>query len=106
MLDTYYYGWDVDICIVTQQDVLGTSYTPDCPGGELGFLEDYENAFINIDAVSPTELYTDEGKCHNFITNFSLINHTADMADDSVAQTTTWDELASYLRRKLALLYA
>ena len=65
---------------------MKTKYTPDDPGEELGFLGDFENAFIDIDAVSPTEFYTDEGKCHTFITNFSSINHTADMADDSAAQ--------------------
>ena len=96
-LDTFRYGGDVDVYIIRQQDVLRTQYTPNYPGKELGFLEDYETAFVNIEAVSPDPLYSDEGKRQTFLANFSLINHTAEIADILSSQTSTWEELTSSL---------
>ena len=101
-LDTYRYGGDVDVYIARQQDILRVRYTPDYPGKELGFLEDYETAFINIDAVSETPLHNDQLKRQTFINNFSLIGHTNKMADNVFEQTDTWEQLVSSLRTKLA----
>ena len=89
-----------------QQDVVCTQYTPNYPGKELEFLEDYETAFVNIEAVSPMPLYSDEGKRQTFLANFSLINHTAEIIDILSSQTSTWEELTSSLHSKLACRYA
>ena len=76
----------------------------------LQFLEDHENAFMNIEYVlrsnpmtgATTTLCTDEGKRRLFVTNFTHPDHTAEMIDSVEATTTTWDAMVNALRRRIA----
>ena len=101
-LDTYRYDGNVDVYISVQQEVLKTKFHAHYPGGALAFAEAYETAFINIDKVSPEPLYTDVGKRNLFLLNFSVTDHTADLADLLAHNTETWHELMDYLRSSLA----
>ena len=62
LLETYCYNGDVVLYISEQQLVLCELYHDDYPGQELGFLEAYETAFSNIDAVSDEPLHSEYGK--------------------------------------------
>ena len=111
-VDTFRYDGDVDVYLAQQQAVLNTRYHPKYPGGPIKFLEAYETAFMNIDYVLRRKrlngdhrcdgYYTDDGKRRLFVQNFSVINHTADLIDNVVNNTETWDAMVDDLRRRLA----
>ena len=102
-LDKYRYGGNKEVYLAEEQQKIRVRYTPDFPGGELGFLEQYETAFINIDSASDSLLFSDEGKRTLFLTNFSCIGHTTELVDILQSTTNTWDGLIKSLRRKMAL---
>jgi len=78
----------------------------------IQFLEDYEDAFLNIDYVLRNQpdyagnngitLYTDDGKRRQFVQNFSVPDFTADLIDTVEQTTNTWDAMVSSLRQRIA----
>ena len=50
-LEVFRFNGDVDVFLAEQQEVLKTQFSHTYPGGAIKFLESYETAFINIDAV-------------------------------------------------------
>ena len=78
----------------------------------MKYLEDCDNAFTNIDYVLKDEpeyanskdgtYYTNVTKRSTFVTYFSVQNLTADLVDTVAENTTTWDEMVSSLRKRIA----
>ena len=68
-LATYRFGGKLSLYIDKQQEILTKHYHLHYPGGANGFVDDYEEAFMNIDYVLRDQadpelqrLYTDSGK--------------------------------------------
>ena len=95
-----------------QQSILAICFHADYSGGQLQFLEDYENAFMNIDYVlkhqwlsgtySDGSLYTNNGKQHLFVQNFTVPDLTAELIDTIENTTDTWDAMVDSLHQCLA----
>src|SRR5210317_1774080 len=77
----------------------------------LQFVEDFETAFTNIDAVCEGNpemaqrnvgLYTDQGKREIFICKFSTDPGTMDMIEAMESTTTTWPDMVDALRQRIA----
>src|SRR5210317_2103902 len=77
----------------------------------LQFVEDFEKAFTNIDAVCEGNpemaqknfgLYTDQGKRELFISKFSAGPGTMDMIEAVESTTTTWPDMVDALRQRIA----
>ena len=108
----YRYNGDVHIYVREQQQIITTPFSSQYPGGMLQYLEDVEDAFLNIDYVLKDEpeyvdakegtLYSDSAKRTTFVTYFSVPGLTADLIDTVEQNTRTWDEMTSSLRKRLA----
>ena len=48
---TYRFGGNISLYLAQQREVLVKKFTLNYPGGAVGFLEDYELAYMNIDYV-------------------------------------------------------
>src|SRR5210317_138662 len=77
----------------------------------LQFVEDFETAFTNIDAVCAGNpemaqqnvgLYTNQGKRELFISKFSTGPGTMDMIEALESTTTTWPDMVDALRQWIA----
>src|SRR5210317_352536 len=77
----------------------------------LQFVEDFETAFTNIDAVCEGNpemtqwnvgLYTDQNKRELFISKFSAGPGTMDMIEAVESTTTTWPDMVDSLRQRIA----
>src|SRR5210317_667924 len=77
----------------------------------LQFVEDFETAFTNIDAVCEGNpemaqknvgLYTNQGKRELFISKFRAGPRTMDMIEAVESTTTTWPDMVDALRQKIA----
>ena len=110
-LDKYRFDGNVAVFLAEQQRIVNTEYTPSYRRGLLGYLEDVEAAFINIERVSkhktlsgeyatPT-LYTDSGKRSTFIQN-TIDSSVNELIEQVESETTTWDAFVNVLRRRLA----
>ena len=112
LLDTYRYDGHVDNYLANQQKVLTRKFHAKYPGGMLQFLEDYENAFMNIEYVMQRQqgylegdavaLHTDNGKRRLFIQNFHVPDLTDNLIENVEHNTDTWDAMVDDLRRRLA----
>src|SRR5210317_274479 len=110
-LATYRHGGNVAVYLNQQQFLLQKEYHLQYPGGMLQFVEDFETAFTNIDAVCEGNpemaqknvgLYTDQGKRELFISNFSAGPGTMDMIEAVESTTTTWPDMVDALRQRIA----
>ena len=110
---TYRHNGNVAVHLAEQQAIVATRFTLNYPGGMLSFLEDYENAFMNIDYVTRhtsmmgdgnplVGLYTDQGKRQLFVQNFTLLDVTAEMIENVESTTETWDDMVDALRLRMA----
>src|SRR5210317_1922398 len=77
----------------------------------LQFVEDFETAFTNIDAVCEGNpemaqqnvgLYNDQGKRELFISKFSAGPGTMDMIEAMKSTTTTWPDMVDAFRQQIA----
>src|SRR5210317_1824767 len=77
----------------------------------IQFVEDFETAFTNIDAVYEGNpemaqrnvgLYTDQDKRDLFISKFSANPGTMDMIEAVESTTTTWPNVVDTLRQRIA----
>src|SRR5210317_2018530 len=77
----------------------------------LQFVEDFETAFTNIDAVCEGNpemaqwnvgLYTNQSKRELFISKFSAGPGTMDMIEAVESTTTTWSDMVDTLRQRIA----
>ena len=78
----------------------------------MKYLEDCDDAFTNIDYVlkdEPEYAYSKDGTCYTnatkrstFVTYFSVQHLTADLVDTVAENNTTWDEMVSSLRKRIA----
>src|SRR5210317_909669 len=77
----------------------------------IQFVEDFETAFTNIDAVYEGNpemaqrnvgLYTDQDKRDLFISKFSADPGTMDMIEAMESTTTTWPDMVDALRQRIA----
>src|SRR5210317_55901 len=77
----------------------------------LQFVEDFETAFTNIDAVCEGNpemtqqnvgLYIDQGKRELFISKFSARPGTMDMIEAMESTSTTWPDMVDALRQRIA----
>ena len=105
----YRFGGNVPQYIGRQQEVLTQLYHPNYNGGELGFLNDYVEAFSNIEYVlqkeddqETTALYTEKGKRELFVRNFSVPQDTQDMITGIEQRTTTWEAMVDELRYQIS----
>src|SRR5210317_5540 len=110
-LATYRQGGNVGVYLNRQQSLLQKEYHLQYPGGMLPFVEDFERAFTNIDAVCEGNpemthrnvgLYTDQGKRELFISKFSAGPGTMDMIEAMEFTTTTWPDMVDALRQRIA----
>src|SRR5210317_2243054 len=110
-LATYRHGGNVAVYLNQQQSLLQKEYHLQYPGGMLQFVEDFETAFTNIDAVCEGNpemaqknvgLYTDQGKRELFISKFSAGPGTMDMVEAMESTTTTWPDMVDALRQRIA----
>src|SRR5210317_1128720 len=110
-LATYRHGGNVAVYLNQQQSLLQKEYHLQYPGGMLQFVEDFETAFTNIDAVCAGNpemaqknvgLYTDQGKRELFISKFSTGPGTMDMIEAVESTTTTWPDMVDALRQRIA----
>src|SRR5210317_2064627 len=106
-LATYRHGGNVAVYLNQQQFLLQKEYHLQYPGGMLQFVEDFETAFTNIDAVCEGNpemaqrnvgLYMDQGKRELFISKFSAGPETMDMNEAVESTTTTWPDMVDALR--------
>ena len=95
------YDGKVEVYISAQQRTLLQCYTPDFPGGVLGFVDCYDNAFINIAIAKQEEIFSDEAKRSMFLNNF-IHDTTADLVNIVENSTETWDQLVNDLRGRMA----
>src|SRR5210317_2133348 len=77
----------------------------------LQFVEDFETAFTNIDAVCESNpemaqrnvgLYTDQGKRELFISKFHAGPETMDMIEAMESTPTTWPDMVDASRQRIA----
>src|SRR5210317_132548 len=110
-LATYRHGGNVAVYLNQQQSLLQKEYHLQYPGGMLQFVEDFETAFTNIDAVCEGNpemaqknvgLYTDQGKRELFISKFSAGPGTMDLIEAVESTTTTWPDMVDALRQRIA----
>ena len=112
LIDTHRYDGDVDIYLAEQQEILTRRFSAKYSGGMLQFLEDYENAFMNIEYVMQRQqmsgkhsggaLHTDDGKRRLFVQNFTVPDLTDNLIENVESTTDTWDAMVDELRRRLA----
>src|SRR5210317_1828386 len=78
----------------------------------LQFVEDFETAFTNIDAVCKGNpemaqlnvgLYMDKGKRELFISKFSAGPGTMYMIEAVESTTTTWPDMVDAMRKRITL---
>src|SRR5210317_2233560 len=110
-LATYRHGGNVAVYLNQQQSLLQKEYYLQYPGGMFQFVEDFETAFTNIDAVCEGNpemsqcnvgLYTNQGKRELFISKFSAGPVTMDMIEAMKSTTTTWPDMVDALRQRIA----
>ena len=78
----------------------------------MKYLEDCDDAFLNIDYMLKDQpeyrnctdgtMYSNATKRSTFITYFTVPDLTADLIDNVADNTTTWDEMATSLRKRIA----
>src|SRR5210317_1017931 len=110
-LASYRHGGNVAVYLNQQQSLLQKEYHLQYPGGMLQFVEDFETAFTNIDAVCKGNpemaqrnvgLYTDQDKRELFISKFSAGPGSMDMIEAMESTTTTWPDIVDALRQRIA----
>ena len=112
LMTKFRYGGDVDVYLAKLQQIVAQRYHNNYPGGMMQFLEDYEEAFMNMENVmqrkhqhNPNEscsLYTDDRKRRLFIQNFTVPDLTATLIENVESSTQTWEALVDQLRRRIA----
>ena len=85
---------------------------PTIQEGMIQFLEDYEDAFMNMEYVmwrkshhdsnTSKSLYTDDGKRRLFIQNFTVPDLTAELIESVENNTQTWEALVDQLFCRLS----
>ena len=107
----YRYNGNVDVYLAKQQEILTRQFHHNYEGGMQQFLEDYENAFMNIEYVMNKQmksqsnynaLYTDDGKRSLFIQNFTVPDLTDILIESVESVTDTWYAMVDELRRSIA----
>ena len=92
---------DLQTFMTEMETILNKSFTSGYSESPVQYLSDWETAAIKLQRVTPNEDWSDSAKRRKFSHRFSVLGWTDMICDTALDTTTTWDDFADSLRKKL-----
>ena len=80
------------------ENIVGTAYTASYKGGLTAWVQDYENAFAELDALGDTTFASDEKKKKRLLKKFASPNSHLGMVLKELCKRQTFEETCQTLR--------
>ena len=87
-----------EIRVEELENVVGTAYTASYKGGLTAWVQDYENAFAELDALGDTTFAGDEKKKKRLLRKFASPNSHLGMVLKELCKNQTFEETCQTLR--------